>query len=62
MPTMPISLTDEIIDAIIQNEGHHLGLPRLGSAPHRGPAVPRYPALPRTDSQLAAAWTEPPGR
>jgi hypothetical protein len=54
------SLTDEIIDAIIQNEGRHAGLPRLAAAPHRtpgAPAAPRYPALPRTDSQLAATWS-----
>jgi len=51
------SLTDEIIDAIIQNEGRHAGLPRLAAAPHRPSAAPRYPDLPRTDSQLAATWS-----
>jgi len=53
---MPLEITDEIIDAIIQNEGRHLDRPRK---PH---ASARAPQAPKNMAALKPAWAElPPG-
>ena len=49
---MPCSFTDEIIDAILQNENRHAGRPRRGqaqclSAAGRARQIPEWSQVPR---------------
>jgi len=59
---MSCSITDEIIDAIIQNEQRHAGRARGRQAPARTPqATGNLACLKPEWGQLPPGWAEDPG-